>query len=115
MVRSFKDFVAEDVENVFFNENEHADLHIIDDKEMPSVVDEDTVIDRNAHWEGGAKQSFDSGVYKARTKLWVKAVDYGPKPKVGKILTIDKKRTYTVAACNEQAGVYCMVLERNRQ
>ena len=84
------------------------------------VVLEDCIMkEQSSHWEGGAKRSFDSGLYQAGLILYVKTEDYGPKPMVGKRLVMDKgterQRTYSISACEEECGVYRMVLERTRQ
>ena len=63
---TFKDCVAQDVQTVFFNLNEFAEERYIDDKGlMPCITQHPGVTERAAHWEGGAKQSFDQGMYKA--------------------------------------------------
>ena len=72
------------------------------------------VNERAAHWEGGAKQSFDQGMYKADLLLFVKQKDYGPMPKNGKQIMLDKKRDYKIKSCSLKAGVYRMELERVR-
>lgn len=81
---TFKDYVAQDVETVFFNLNEFAEERYIDDKQMLCITQHPGVNERAAHWEGGAKQSFDQGMYKADLLLFVKQKDYGPMPKNGK-------------------------------
>lgn len=50
--------------------------------------------------------------------LYIRAADYGPKPKVGKHLVLDKgtkTRTFSILTCEDQAGVYRMTMERTRQ
>lgn len=111
---TFKERVAQDVENVFFNLNEFAEERYIDDKLMPCITQHPGVTERAAHWEGGAKQSFDQGMYKADLLLYVKQRDYGPMPKSGKQITLDKKREYKIRSCSLKAGVYRMELERVR-
>ena len=37
------------------------------------------------------------------------------KPKVDKPLVMDRKRTYSIKACEEESGVYRMTLKRTRQ
>lgn len=73
----------------------------------------------SAHWEAGAKQNFDTGLYTAHTILYIRVEDYGPKPKIGKQLVLDKgtksQRTYTINLCQEESGVYRMTMERTRQ
>ena len=41
--------------------------------------------------------------------------EYGPKPKQGKLLMLDKKLTYLIQKCDEESGVYRMTRERTRQ
>lgn len=116
---TFKDCAAADVNMVFFNASEHADLHTVDGKEMLVVLEDHVLKERSSHWEAGAKQNFDTGLYKAGMVLYVKTEDYGPKPMVGKKLVMDKgtdcQRTYSIATCEEECGVYRMTLERTRQ
>ena len=69
---TFKDYVAQDVQNVIFNPNEFAEERYIDDKLMLCITQHPGVLERPAHWEGGAKQSFDQGMYKADLLLFVK-------------------------------------------
>lgn len=60
-----KNAFAQDVQNVIFNSNEFAEERYIDDKLMLCITQHPGVLERPAHWEGGAKQSFDQGMYKA--------------------------------------------------
>lgn len=46
--------------------------------------------------------------------LYVKEKDYGPMPKSGKLIRLDKKRDYFVKECSLKMGVYRMELERVR-
>lgn len=116
---TFKDCAAADVGGVFFNGDEHADLHLIDEKKVLVIMEEGDLRRHSAHWEAGAKQNFDTGLYTAHSILYIRAEDYGPKPKVGKQLVMDadtkQKRTFTIVKCEEECGVYRMTLERTRQ
>lgn len=82
--------------------------------QMLCITQHPGVLERPAHWEGGAKQSFDQGMYKADLLLFVKQKDYGPMPKSGKQITLDKKRIYNIKSCSLKAGMYRMELERVR-
>ena len=108
-----------DIDTVFFNGNEHADRHIIDGKDVLVVIVEGGTREHNSHWEAGAKQNFDTGLYKAHTILYIRTEDYGPKPKVGKPLVMDAgtdhKRTFDIMKCEEECGVFRMTLQRTRQ
>lgn len=116
---TFKECAAADIGAVFFNEDEHAEAHTVDGKEMTVIVEDTDLREHSAHWEAGAKQNFDTGLYTAYTILYVKVSDYGPKPKVGKQLVLDagtdSRRTYFIKKCEDEAGVYRMILERKRQ
>ncbi len=116
---TFKDCAAADIDTVFFNGNEHADRHIIDGKDVLVVIVEGGTREHNSHWEAGAKQNFDTGLYKAHTILYIRTEDYGPKPKVGKPLVMDAgtdhKRTFDIMKCEEECGVFRMTLQRTRQ
>lgn len=110
----FKDFLPGDVENVFFNLDEFAEKRFVDGKEMPIITQKPGVVPYDAHWQAGAKQSFDEGLYRADLILYVKQKDYGPMPKSGKLIQLDKKRDYYIQECSLKMGVYRMELERVR-
>ena len=111
---TFKDCAAADIDDVFFNTDEFADEHTINGKKLLAVLDENTLMDRSAHWEGGAKQSFDQGLYKADAKLFVKCRELGGRPKVSSPMIVDGKK-YLVGNVDEEAGVYSVELVRVRQ
>lgn len=116
---TFKDCAAADIDLAFFEANEHADRHTVDGKDVLVVVEDLDLREHNAHWEAGAKQNFDTGLYTAHTVLYIRVADYGSKPKIGKQLVLDagtkSQRTYTIQLCQEEAGVYRMTMERTRQ
>ena len=113
--RNFKDFAFSDIGAVFFNGDEHAKEHNVDGKDVLVILEKDDVRDHSAHWEAGAKQNFDTGLYNRHIILYIRVEDYGPKPKQGKLLTLDKKLTYLIQKCGEESGVYRMTMERTRQ
>lgn len=112
---TFKEAAAADITDVFFCGDEHAEMHNIDGKDVLVIFYENTIKEHNSHWEAGAKQNFDTGLYTSFSILFIQVKDYGPRPKVGKELVMDKKRRYAIKACGEESGVYRMTLERTRQ
>lgn len=116
---TFKDCAAADIDLAFFNGEEHAETHKVDGKDALIVLEENTLKRHTAHWEAGAKQNFDTGLYTAHTILFIRVEDYGPKPKIGKELVLDAgtdhKRTFVIRSCEEESGVYRMTMERTRQ
>lgn len=113
--RTFKDFAASDINTTFFNGDEHADLHNVDGKDVLIILERSDVRDRSAHWEAGAKQNFDTGLYNLHIVMYIRVDDYGPKPKQGKILVLDNKLRYTILKCDDEGGIYRMTMERVRQ
>lgn len=116
---TFKECAVEDIDLAFFNDSEHAEKRNVDGKDAVVIFEDSDLRERSAHWEAGAKQNFDTGLYTAHCVLYIKVKDYGPKPKIGKFLVMDKgtdrQRTYTINKCEEEDGVYRMIIERVRQ
>lgn len=116
---SFKECVAADIGRTFFNQSEHAQRRTVDGKEALVVLEDASLTERKAHWEAGVKQNFDTGLYLAVTILYIRSDDYGPRPKVGKQLVMDRgterQRTFSILSCEEEAGVYRITMERTRQ
>lgn len=117
--RTFKDFAAADICLAFFNAAEHAEYRTVDGKKALVIVEDQELREHSAHWEAGAKQNFDTGLYTAHTVLYIRVDDYGPKPKIGKQLVLDagtgQQRTYSIQTCQEESGIYRMTMARTRQ
>ncbi len=72
MVRkSFKEVMKDDVNNTFMNVDEFADMHTVDGKEIPVLVDDNEIIER----EKKMKSNMD-GVYVKQKLIYVKADDF---------------------------------------
>lgn len=116
---TFKECAAADIDLTFFEQDEHAEWHTVDGKKALVILEDQGLKERAAHWEAGAKQNFDTGLYTAYTVLYIRVPDYGPKPKIGKHLVLDKgekmQRTYSILSCEEETGVYRISMERTRQ
>lgn len=54
--------------------------------------------ERKSHWEAGAKQNFDQGLYISQKQFFIRAADYGPAPKIGKPMEYDRI-SYTIKSC----------------
>lgn len=117
-VGGFKELVTEDAETIFLNRMEFAEEYTVDGHTAVCLLDESDVREHSAHWEAGAKQNFDTGLYNSHAVLYIAVRDYGAKPKVGKELVIATemwRRTYRIKQCEEESGIYRMTLERARQ
>lgn len=104
----FKDIVKADVHNVFLNLEEFADTHTVNGTDMAVLIDNNEQIER----EKRNNQNMD-GIFTNQRLIYVAASDFGPLPKQGSILTLDKRTFRVVDAINED-GVYSITLEANR-
>lgn len=104
----FKDVIKADVHKVFLNVEEFSDTHVINGVEMPVQIDSNEQIEREKRFN----QNMD-GIYKNQKLIYVAASDFGPMPKQGSILTMDK-RTYRVADAIDEGSIYSITLEANR-
>lgn len=104
----FKDVIQADVHKVFLNVEEFSDMHVVNGVEMPVQIDSNEQIEREKRFN----QNMD-GIYKNQKLIFVAASDFGPLPKQGSLLTMDK-RTYRVADAIDEDGIYSITLEANR-
>ena len=109
---SFKELVEQDNRTVFMNLDEFADIHVINVKEMPCIIDNNEMIDREKRYQY-KRSLYADGVYLKEVLLYVKAEDFGPLPAVGRLLTLDKK-SYIVSDAIDEGGIYSISLEANK-
>lgn len=104
----FKGVIRADVHKVFLNIEEFSDMHMINGTEMAVQIDSNEQIEREKRYN----QNMD-GIYKNQKLIFVAASDFGPLPKQGSLLIMDK-RTYRVADAIDEDGIYSITLEANR-
>lgn len=104
----FKDVIRADVHKAFLNTEEFSDMHMINGTEMAVQIDSNEQIEREKRYN----QNMD-GIYKNQKLIFVAASDFGPLPKQGSLLIMDK-RTYRVADAIDEDGIYSIILEANR-
>lgn len=92
--------------NVFFNEEEFAERHVVNEVEMTIVVDNDKLVDLKA------KSQYASGISSAEKLIIVQKTEFGSKPAVGQIITVDDD-IYRVVTVEEPLGVFEITLEAN--
>ena len=109
---SFKELVEQDNKTVFMNLDEFADTHVIGGKEMPCIIDNNEMIDREKRYQY-KRSLYADGVYLKEVLLYVKAEDFGLLPAVGRLLTLDKK-SYIVSDAIDEGGIYSISLEANK-
>ena len=109
---SFKELVEQDNRTVFMNLDEFADIHVINGKEMPCIIDNNEMVDREKRYQY-KRSLYADGVYLKEVLLYVKAEDFGSLPAVGRSLTLDKK-SYIISDAIDEGGIYSISLEANK-
>lgn len=104
---AFKAAVAADVAAVFINTQEFGDVHTIDGRAIPCVVDSDLLQERS---RGLATPS--DGVFVEEMVVFVATVDLDPPPVIGQWLRFDGQR-YCVKNISEAMGVLEITLVAN--
>ena len=109
-VPTFKDLVQNELA-VFFNLDEFAEIHNIDGRDMPAVVDKDLLQER-------PRQPMElylasEGVYIDQILVFVRTSDFGDPPVIGQHIHLDGE-LYRVSKCAENAGIIEITLEANR-
>ena len=106
--KSFKEILNQDIENVFLNTLEFADIHNVVWKDMPVQVDDNEVIEREKK-----ERSHMDGLYVKQKLIYVKAKDFGSLPAIGRQIRLDGKR-YLITDSTDEYGIYTITLEGNR-
>jgi Mg2+/Co2+ transporter CorC len=105
---TFKEIIASDVHDIFLNTDEFSDLHTVNGVKMSVQIDDNEQIEREKRFN----QNMD-GIYTNQRMIYVAASDFGPLPKQGSVLTLDK-RTFRVVDAIHEDGVYSITIEANR-
>lgn len=103
---SFKECIAADVHNVFLNGKEFAGKHTVNGKKMNVQADENELLERDKAQSGKRAE----GLYRSRRLIYVAQDDFGPRPAIDAILTLDG-RMYRVKDCTAEAGMLAIELE----
>ncbi len=106
---TFKEQLRSDVNAVFMNNHEFSDIHIINGKEMSVLIDNAELLER-AKITGIAATD---GIYSANILIFVASTDYGAKPSIGSLLTLDN-RPFKVVNCTDEDGMYSIELKASR-
>lgn len=109
---TFKEQIAKDNRNVFMNQVEFAETHMINDKEMPCMIDNNELIDREKRYQY-KKSLYADGIYLKQLLIYVLAKDFGPLPAIGRTIRVNK-RSYIVADAIDEDGMYSLCLEANK-
>lgn len=107
-MRTFKEQLEKDMDDIFFNLDEFAENHIIDGKEIPVVVDNDRIIELSL-----GKSVETRGIFTDDILFFVlkKYLDY--EPCAGQHMTFDGV-TYPISDVKEDFGGYTIILSGNQ-
>jgi hypothetical protein len=99
---SFKDLSEAD-NAIFFNTDEFGELHTVDGVQLPVVLDNEKLMERQANSEYG---------YQGGILFYVAKSTFGKVPAVGQIMNFDN-RPWMVADVQEATGLLTITLESN--
>lgn len=105
---TFKELISSDIDNVFLNVNEFSEVHLVNGKDMPVMIDNNELIERKKK----EKENMD-GIYANQKLIYVAASDFGSLPKQGTVLMMDN-RTYRVEEAVSEGGVYSITIGANK-
>lgn len=102
---SFKELIQKDLDAVFLNLDEFAELHRVEGKQIPVVVDNDQLIK--------LKQGQILGLVEADMLLMGKETDFPDDIEPGSLLNVDG-REYIVTNSGKDMGLVEVALSQNR-
>lgn len=98
-MKNFREMVQRDIDDVFLNLEEHADIHKINGREIKCVID--TYKDEKY---GDKADSYRFGVMTNQVRIFVKASDMVPAPVQDQLLVIDGSH-HRVDSVSSEMGV----------
>jgi len=101
----FKDAIAADIDNVFFETSEFAETVIIDGKSVPIILDDDAL--------QGMTELYAKGLSEGEQFIFVKEKDMNRLPQSGEMLEKDGKQWFIRHAVSEM-GVFGLRIGRTR-
>lgn len=112
MIPTFKQLIRADNTEVFMNFEEFGEYHNVGGKDMLCIIDGNELIDRERRYQF-RKSLYADGIYLKELLIYVREVDMGALPAIGRSLTFDKK-TYIVADAVDEDGIYSITMEANK-
>lgn len=105
---TFKDIVRNDVTNVFLNDTEFAEEHMVDGVPMTIIIDNNEMLEREKRYK-----ALEDGISQKQVLFYVSAAQFGRLPKIGRILILDKQ-SYKVTDAIREGAMYSISLEANK-
>lgn len=106
-MRPFKEQMEKDFDNTFFNLNEFAELHELDGKNIPVVVDNETLLQLNL-----GKTADSDGIFQDNKMFFVLKKYLEDEPVIDQIMVFDGE-SYQVGNVMEDFGGYVIILRGN--
>lgn len=106
-MRSFKEQMEKDFDNTIFNLNEFAELHELDGKKIPVVVDNETLLQLNL-----GKTADSDGIFQDNKMFFVLKKYLEDEPVIDQIMEFDGE-AYQVGNVMEDFGGYTIILRGN--
>lgn len=101
---SFKEDVKADINSVFFDTDEFAEVHMVNGREMRISIDEAELAQRTR-----SANSYEEAIHTRNLTFYVAAQEFGRLPKVNSPLTIDHAH-FVVADTRNESGTYRITL-----
>lgn len=105
---TLKDILRDDLENVFFDLDEFSEIHTVNGVQMNIIIDGNELGERIST----SGKHFD-GAYSNTILIYVKAEEYGARPKVGSRIVLDDSN-YKVTDVVDEDGVYSITMGATR-
>ena len=102
---TFKEQIATDIDNVFFNSSEFAENIVIDGLSVPVIVDDDAL--------QGMSDLYAMGLADGEQYIFIREKDMHRLPQPGELLTKDGKQWYIRHAVSNM-GVFALRIGRHR-
>lgn len=87
------------------NDDEFSDKHIIDGNKMSVIIDGIELLEREKKLKDNA-----DGLFLKQKLIYVAAEDFGPLPRIGRIIKLDKS-DYKIIDAIAENGMYSLTLE----
>lgn len=106
-MKTFEEQLQKDSEQTFFNLGEFAEMHMVDGKETPVVVDEEAFLELYL-----GKSADTDGVFEDSKMIFVQKKDIDGPPAIGQLIDFDGEM-YPVGKVLEDYGGYAIMLKGN--
>lgn len=106
-MRTFQEQLEQDFEQSFFNLDEFAEIHKIDGKEVPVVVDNETLLELDL-----GKTVDTDGIFEDNKMVFIQKKDLDSPPVIDQIIDFDGE-IYQIGNVLEDYGGYTVILRGN--